>query len=163
MTKKGFSVEFLVKNGMMELSPGIWGKPHKSGKVGIFPQKPKIIVPAKPNSEIRASMPFKINVKPMSINEAFRGRRFISPKYAIFKKAVLAQLPKINMPKPPYSIYFKFGFSSKASDWDNAIKTAQDCLSVHYKFNDKLIRKGIVETEIVKKGQEYFIFSITAL
>ena len=64
------------------------------------------------------------------------------------------------MPPPPYQIYFKFGFSSKLSDWDNPIKSCQDAIAKKYKFNDKLIRRGVVETEIVPRGKEYFEFKI---
>lgn len=67
------------------------------------------------------------------------------------------------MPEPPYQIYLKFGFSSKASDWDNCIKQVQDALAEKYSFNDKLIRRGVVDTEIVQKGKEYFEFEISSL
>lgn len=36
----------------------------------------------------------------------------------------------------------------------------QDILSKKYGFNDKLIRKAVVETEIVKRGNEYAEFEI---
>ena len=69
-------------------------------------------------------------------------------------------LPKMELPPPPYEIYFKFGFSSASSDWDNCVKCTQDILSKKYRFNDKLIKRGVVETEQVSRGQEYFIFEI---
>lgn len=75
----------------------------------------------------------------------------------------MGKLPKIIIPEPPFEIYFKFGFSSKASDWDNPIKPIQDILSKKYGFNDKLIRRAVVETEIVKKGKEYFEFELKRL
>lgn len=103
----------------------------------------------------------KLNIKPLSVNAAFRGRRFKSKEYIAYEKQVLLMLKPMQLPNPPYQIYFKFGFSSKASDWDNCVKIAQDCLSKKYLFDDKLIRKGIVETEIVPKGQEYFSFELT--
>ncbi len=107
----------------------------------------------------------KVDIKPLSVNSAWQGRRFKSPAYTAFTKEVMFRLNKIKitLPEPPYQIRFKFGFSSSASDWDNCIKPAQDCLATKYGFNDKLIRKGIVETELVKKGQEYFAFEITTL
>jgi len=105
--------------------------------------------------------PIKIAIKPMSVNSAWQGRRFKSDDYKYWTIKVLTLLPATyNMPKPPYEIRFTFGFSSSASDWDNCIKTAQDVIAKKYNFNDKLIRKGIVETEIVQKGKEYFSFSI---
>jgi len=106
----------------------------------------------------------RINIKPLSVNEAWQGRRFKTEKYKVYSAAVSQILPNtISLPTAPYHIYFKFGFSSLASDWDNCIKPAQDILAARYKFNDKLIRKATVETEIVKKGEEYFEFQITSL
>lgn len=147
-----FTIKDLIKKGLVADSNGIWSK-----------QSTKAIKARKIEGKgvNKASVPVRINIKPLSVNQAFRGRRFTSPKYKVFQDAVTAALPHITLPDPPFAIYFKFGFSSKTSDWDNCIKTAQDCLAKHYKFNDKLIRKGEVHTEIVKKGQEYFVFHIT--
>jgi hypothetical protein len=108
-------------------------------------------------------MKSRIPVKPLSVNNAWKGRRFRSDEYKQFQKIVAFSLPKISIPEPPYAIYFKFGFSNKASDWDNPIKPLQDCLAARYGFNDKLIRRAVVETEIVSKGSEYFEFEITSL
>ena len=102
----------------------------------------------------------RINIKPLSVNEAWQGRRFKTDKYKSYENTVLWLLPKIKLPKPPYEIHLKFGFSSKASDWDNPIKPTQDILSKKYGFDDKHIRKGVVETELVKRGEEYFEFKI---
>jgi len=103
----------------------------------------------------------RINIKPLSVNSAFKGQRFHTKEHKLWSKAVDLMLPKnYVLPEPPYTIYLKFGFSSAASDWDNCIKQVQDSLAIKYGFNDKLIRRGIVDTEIVKKGQEYFEFSL---
>ena len=67
------------------------------------------------------------------------------------------------LPEPPYQIYLKFAFSSASSDWDNCVKQAQDIIAEKYNFNDKLIRRGVVETVIVKKGFEYFEFELKTL
>ena len=75
----------------------------------------------------------------------------------------LAYFLQIKIPEPPYEIHFRFGFSNSLSDWDNPVKLAQDILSKKYGFNDKLIRKAIVETEIVKKGKEYIKFEIKTI
>lgn len=105
----------------------------------------------------------RISIKPLSVNDAWMGRRFKSKAYSAYEKLVLLTLKPMTLPLPPYEIYLKFGFSSSASDWDNCIKPLQDCLSKKYGFNDKLIKRGIVETEIVKKGFEYFEFEIKTL
>jgi Holliday junction resolvase RusA-like endonuclease len=102
----------------------------------------------------------KVDIKALSVNEAWAGRRFKTPKYKKFERDLLFLLPEIVLPKPPYQIYFEFGFSSEASDWDNPIKPLQDVLQKRYGFNDKLVRRGIVDKVKVKKGEEYLKFSI---
>jgi len=97
----------------------------------------------------------------MSVNEAWQGRRYKTPAYKQYERDVLFLLPKkIDIPDPPYEIHFKFGFSSKSSDWDNPVKPTQDIISKKYGFNDKLIRRAVIETEIVPRGREYFEFEL---
>lgn len=106
-------------------------------------------------------MMIRINIKPLSVNQAFKGRRFHTAYHKEWTKTVNMLLPPtIDLPLPPYEIYLKFGFSSDSSDWDNPIKQVQDTLAEKYGFNDKLIKKGVVETDKVKKGNEYFEFEI---
>lgn len=102
----------------------------------------------------------RIDIKPLSVNEAWKGRRFKTDAYKIYQNTLFWLLPKIKVPDPPFEIHFKFGFSNSLSDWDNPVKPTQDILSKKYGFNDKLIRKAIVETEIVKKGEEYIEFEL---
>ncbi len=103
----------------------------------------------------------RIKYKPLSVNEVWQGKRFKTPKYHAYEKIILLLLPKhYEFPEPPYELHLKWGFSSAASDWDNPIKPFQDILSKKYGFNDKLIRRGIVDTEIVKKGEEYIEFEL---
>jgi len=103
----------------------------------------------------------EIKIKPMSVNDVWQGRRFKSPAYKQYEKAVLLMLPKkINIPEPPFVLTLEFGFSSASSDWDNPIKPFQDILAKKYGFNDKLIKKGVVTIETVKKGQEFVRFNL---
>ena len=102
----------------------------------------------------------RINIKPLSVNEAWKGKRYKTDKYRMYQNTLLWLLPKMEMPQPPYEVRFRFGFSNTLSDWDNPVKPTQDILSQKYGFNDKLIRKATVETEIVPKGKEYFEFEI---
>lgn len=102
----------------------------------------------------------KIWIKPLSVNEAFRGRKFKTEKYIEFQQEMLLKLPKIDILEGKLEIYYKIGFSSKGSDLDNALKQLNDCLQKKYKFNDNLIYKIIAEKEIVKKGQEFIEFKI---
>lgn len=106
----------------------------------------------------------KINVKPLSVNKAWKGKRYKTDAYKIYERVVLGLLPKnYEIPESPYELHLEFGFSSDASDWDNPIKNFQDILAKKYKFNDKLIKKGVVTTEKVLKGKEYVKFEIKTL
>jgi len=106
----------------------------------------------------------RVDVKPLSVNDAWKGQRYKTDKYKAYTQKMLWLLPrKIELPEPPYEIYLKFGFSSTLSDWDNAIKQTQDILATKYGFNDKLIRRGVVDTEIVPKGKEFIEFELKHL
>jgi len=105
----------------------------------------------------------RFHVKPMSVNGAWKGRRYKTDEYKAYTRSLLSILPDIKLPTPPYEIYLAFGFSSKASDWDNPVKPIQDILQKRYDFDDKLIYKAVVEKFIVPKRQEYFEFEIKTL
>ena len=102
----------------------------------------------------------KIDIKPLSINACFQGRRFKTPEYKQYEKDMFLLLPKITMPEPPYKVYYEFGFSSAASDLDNPIKPLQDILQKKYGFNDKHIFEMIAKRVKVKKGEEYLRFEL---
>ena len=102
-------------------------------------------------------MEVRCRIKPLSANKAWQGKRFKSPEYKAYEKELMYTLPARKLPKPPYKIYFEFGFSNMASDWDNPIKQCQDVLALKYGFNDKDILEGHVRKMKTKKGEEYFI------
>ncbi len=102
----------------------------------------------------------EIKIKPLSVNEAWQGRRFKTVKYDKYINDLLFILPRIKLPDPPYSLLIEFGYSNVQSDIDNALKPFIDCLQKKYNFNDKLIYKLIVEKVIVKKGNEFINFEI---
>lgn len=102
----------------------------------------------------------KINIKPLSINKAYRGRRFATSELKQYKSDLYFLLPSISIPKEKLSVYYEFGLSSKGSDGDNLIKAFQDILSEKYNFNDNKIYKWEVIKKDVKKGDEYVIFEI---
>lgn len=101
-----------------------------------------------------------IKIRPMSVNEAWQGRRFKSEDYIRFEKGVLFLLPKIVIPPAPYEIFYDFGLSNSASDIDNPVKPFQDILQKKYGINDKHIMKLTIKKTIVKQGAEYIYFKI---
>ena len=102
-------------------------------------------------------------IKPLSVNEAFRGRKFKTKKYIEFQQEMLLKLPKMDIPEGKLEIHYKIGFSNSNSDLDNAFKQLNDCLQKKYGFNDNLIYRIIADKEIVKKGQEFIEFKICQL
>lgn len=105
----------------------------------------------------------KILIKPMSVNEAYTGKKWNTKSHRNWVKSVLKALPDITIPNAPYQINFTFGMSNEAADGDNCVKVAQDVIATKYGFNDKKIRRWVIDVDIVKKGQEYFKFLLTSI
>ena len=106
----------------------------------------------------------RIEAKPLSVNDAWKGRRFKTDEYKAFERKMMFLLPKsFQIPPPPYEVHYRFGFSNMASDFDNPIKNFTDVLQKKYKFNDKLIMKAVIEKTIVDKGKEFIEFEIRTL
>ena len=102
----------------------------------------------------------RVNIKPLSCNDAWKGKRFKSTAYKKYELDLLFLLPKFQLPEPPYEIYLKFYFSSAASDLDNPVKQILDIFQKKYGINDKHVYKLVVEKGKAEKGQEWFEFLI---
>lgn len=102
----------------------------------------------------------KVNIKPLTVNQCWQGKRFKTPKYKAYEKELLLKLRKMTIPDGKLMLIVNFGFSSKLSDWDNPIKPFQDCLQKKYGFDDRRIYKAIVEKFDVAKGDEYIEFDL---
>ena len=102
----------------------------------------------------------KLNIKPLSVNNAWKGRKFKTNEYKDFEQALWYLLPNKNIPQGKLEVYYEFGVSSKNFDYDNGIKQFQDILSKKYLFNDRLIYKANIIKVDVQKGKEYIKFKI---
>ena len=103
----------------------------------------------------------RVNIKPLSVNQVWKGRRFKTPEYKVYSTAVSLLIPKkIIVPEGLLRVYYEFGLSSNGGDWDNGVKPLQDIISAKYGFNDNRIMEATVRKVIVKKGQEYISFKI---
>ena len=101
----------------------------------------------------------RIDIKPLSVNDAYRGRRFKTPEYKQYEHDLMLLLPKeLEIPEGKLQVHFKFGLSSKLADYDNPVKALQDIISMKYGFNDNRIYKGTTEKVDVKKGNEFIEF-----
>jgi Holliday junction resolvase RusA-like endonuclease len=97
-----------------------------------------------------------VNIKPLSVNEAWQGKRFKTKKYLSYEKTLLLTLPKnLVIPEGKLALMIVFGLSSKNADVDNGLKPILDILQKAYGFNDKRIYLLRVAKVDVAKGKEY--------
>tara|TARA_R110002072_G_C7909622_1_gene530243 strand:+ start:313 stop:639 length:327 start_codon:yes stop_codon:yes gene_type:complete len=105
----------------------------------------------------------RVPIKPLSVNQAWQGRRFKSDAYKRYERDVLMLLRPMSIPEGYLSISLVFGFSSKSADFDNPVKPFVDCLQKKYRFNDRAIKRAEITVEEVKKGDEFIEFTIESL
>jgi Holliday junction resolvase RusA-like endonuclease len=104
---------------------------------------------------------FKINEKPLSVNQAWQGKRFKTPAYKNYEKAMLLMMPKGKIDEyEMLRVEFFFGFSNKASDLDNPVKLLMDIAQKKYGFNDKNVFELNIRKCLVKKGEEFLQIGI---
>lgn len=103
-------------------------------------------------------------LKALSVNKAWKGRRFKTEDYKNFISKAYLMLPKMEVPKSPLCLRIEFGYYNKLSDFDNGIKPFVDILQQKYKFNDRDIKRAIIEVNNdVEKEQDYIGFELTSL
>lgn len=102
----------------------------------------------------------KLNIKPLSVNEVWKGKRYKTKKYKQYERDVSFQLTKFKLPEPPFLIYFEFGVSSKLADIDNPVKPFMDILQKKYGFDDRDVYEMMLKKVDVKKGNEYIKWHI---
>lgn len=104
-----------------------------------------------------------IDMKPLSVNQAWQGKRFKTPAYVRYERDVLLMLPPLKVPDGDLMASYELGFSNKAADIDNPLKLLQDILQKKYGFNDNRITELRVSKKIVPKGDEYMAFKLEAI
>lgn len=102
----------------------------------------------------------RIHIKPLSVNRAYKGRRFRTDEYNIYDSNIRALLLDAELPEGPLEIHYYWGFSSNQCDADNPVKLVQDSLQKRYGFNDSRVFRVTAEKEIVNKGEEYIAFEV---
>ena len=106
---------------------------------------------------------YTISIKPLSVNEAWKGKRYKSKKYDKYEELLLSWLPEIEIPSVPIRIIYEFGFSNRASDIDNPVKLFTDVLQKKYDFDDKDVYEMNIKKVIVAKKSEYVKFKIESI
>lgn len=101
-----------------------------------------------------------IPMKPLSVNEAWQGRRYKTDAYKAYEMEMLLRLPKGQLPAPPYRVRYEFGFSNRQADFDNPCKPIGDILQKKYGFNDNEIYEAVIRKKVVPRGHEYIRVNI---
>lgn len=94
-------------------------------------------------------MKVKLDIKPLSVNCLWRGRRFKTPEYEKYGKDIALLLPykKIQMVEGYVNIHYKFYLKNwKGTDGDNLVKGLQDVLvQLGCIEDDRKIMKYVIE------------------
>lgn len=101
-----------------------------------------------------------VKIRPLTVNQAWQGRRFKTPAYSAYEKELFYLLPPCSIPGGDLEVFYEFGLSSSLADWDNPIKPMQDVLQKRYRFDDRRIVRAEVVKVKVDRGQEYIKFEI---
>lgn len=99
-------------------------------------------------------MKILLNIKPLSVNKAWCGKRFKTPEYHAYEKLMRSMLPKCKISNFT-QLKITYGFSNMASDIDNPTKLVLDILQKQYGVNDRDIIYLVLHKIKVKKGEEF--------
>lgn len=102
----------------------------------------------------------RLDIKPLSVNQAWQGRRYKTPAYKGYERDVMMLLKPLEIPEGDLSIDITYGFSNSQSDVDNPTKLFVDILQKKYGFNDSRVTKMTLNKQKVKKGSEFIFFEI---
>ena len=104
----------------------------------------------------------RLDIKPLSVNQVWQGKRFKTKAYKKYERDLLSILRPFTVPDGDLMLTLEFGFSNSGSDWDNPIKPFQDVLQKKYGFNDSRVVEAHVKKVKVKKGFEYIEWGLYA-
>jgi Holliday junction resolvase RusA-like endonuclease len=107
---------------------------------------------------------FRIHEKPLSVNQAWQGKRFKTKAYKDYEKSIMLRMPKKSIDKDQMlRIEFFFGFSNPNSDLDNPVKLLLDIAQKKYGFNDRNVFELNIRKCLVKKGEEFIEMSVSQM
>ena len=106
---------------------------------------------------------FELPLKAVSVNEAYKGRRFKTEKHKLFRDKVDILLRTFDLPelapKKEFFLVYTF-YTSTNSDVDNLIKITQDAICTCIGVDDRYLGGLYARKVKVKKGQERIKFDI---
>lgn len=101
----------------------------------------------------------RIEIKPLSVNRCWQGRRFKTKDYKAYETELLLKLPKIEVSEGDKRLDITVGLSNSNQDLDNIAKPFIDVLQKRYGFNDREIKVLCLQKIKVKKGEEFVEFN----
>lgn len=105
----------------------------------------------------------RVQIRPLSVNEAFKGKKYRTDKYNTYKNALQWLLPKdIEVGRGMLRLTMIVGYTSQRSDIDNFVKPFVDVLQQRYGFNDSQIYELVVR-KVVVDSDPYIDFEIINL
>ena len=105
----------------------------------------------------------RIQIKALSVNECWQGRRFKTKAYLSYEKEMLFRLRRRATPSAPLRLIVGIGFSNAQSDLDNVLKPLLDILQKKYGFNDKDVHEILLRKHKAKKGEEWIAFNLESM
>ena len=104
------------------------------------------------------------NIRALSVNACFQGRRFKTMAYKDYEQEVCALLPKrYPIPEGALRLSLIFGFSNRRQDVDGGVKAFVDILQKAYNFDDNRMYEMQLRKVIVKKGGEFIEWGIEGI
>ena len=109
-------------------------------------------------------MRYEVKIKPLSVNEAWQGRRFKTRAHRGYRRQLSLGLPEgVFIPEGDLRVEYTFKVSNRRSDYDNLIKAFQDALCDQYGFDDSRICQATIRKKVVSRGDEGVEFEIGAI
>jgi len=104
-----------------------------------------------------------LNEKPLSVNQAWKGKRFRTQKYKDWCFRCITKLDSNSeLIGSKYIFYIDVYYSNSASDIDNCLKPFFDLLQKKYEmFDDKNVYSLVINKRICSKGQDRIEFIAT--
>ena len=102
-------------------------------------------------------------IRPLSVNEAWQGRRFKTRKYKDYEKELLLTLPKIEKMEGDLVIDIRFYFKyPKKRDIDNCIKPLLDIMQKkgYYKDDRYVWRLSVIKEQRDEEGFAIMIYNL---
>ena len=107
-------------------------------------------------------MRIKIDLKPISVNASFQGRRFKTKECKAYESSLWYLLPNHKMIKGEVKIRFTFFLTTyKRTDISNLVKITEDILvKKGYIEDDRKVKEMVLRKEPSKK--DYFLIEISS-